>query len=351
MTGFSYRPPMTEYRDLFAALAGAGAAFVALTGGLVLQRLFTLQAEIAGHRRQLDRATADVSGAQDELDEAKDQALQGYAQLVASDDEFLDELYGNVSYTLKTDVDEPVVSIALRQDRLAYLLVPRGATPSEMQLKMLQELWDYSVTALKGATSWIHEIATSDESVFKIIGQHPRPASGAPWFDADLVWRALTYRLGQDEYADTRGGDPGDYVPWRSGDWRSSEEVGQSLSSLRDGLNRRHRELARAEVRAAQARLEERKTIRAQISVPEFDHSLKLEGAVTALLIVTMLVVPVLFLTPGPGLPPSRTSAQWVSATFLCGAALYLGYCVYRGGTLLRATKQRGGRDASQREV
>lgn len=334
---------MTDYSDLFAALAGAGAAFVALTGGLVLQRLFTLQAEIAGHRRQLGRATADVSAAQNELAGAKNLALERYAQLVASDDEFLNELYGNVSQTLKSNADPSAVSLAVRQSRLAHLLLPQGAKQSEKQLAMLQGLWAYSLTCFEEAKPWIHEVVTSDDSVFKTIGRHPRPTYEDAWFDADLVWRALTYRLGQDEHADVRGGDPEDYVAWRSGDWRSSEDVGQSLSSLRDGLNRRHRELARADVRTAQSRLEERKTVRAQISVPEFDHSLKVEGVVTALLIVTMLVIPVLYLTPGAGSPPDRASAQWVSAVFLFGTASYLVYCLYRGGTLLRATKEPDG--------
>lgn len=330
---------MNDFSGLFSALSGAGAAFVALTGGLVLQRLVSLQAEVSGRRLQFHRADADVLAAHTDLERARDEGARIYAQLVASDDEFLNELYGNVARVLNFPQESSGTSLAVRQSRLASLLTRQATERQKAQDEMMSELWTYAVKCMSAAKPWINEVSTSRENVFTTIGKHPRPVNETAWFDADLVWRAMSYRLGQDEHADVHGGVSEDYVPWRSHDGRNADEIGQALSSLRDGLNRRHRERSQEDERAAQARLEERKTVRAQISVPVFDQSLWWEGAITLFLMVTMLIIPVLHLTPGPGEPPGPVRAVLVTLAFLIGACAYLAYCFVRGRALLQATK------------
>lgn len=328
-----------DYTQLFSALAGAGATFVALTGGLVIQRLLTLQSEISGHAGDLARAEGHVRGAEADLRQAEAVAVERYVRLVSADERFLDELYGNATGWLDRPSEQSDQSEMVRLDRLGSLFEPAGEQGTTAQrVAAMKPLWAFALDAVRLARRHEEELVSDELSPGNLADVYPEANVEGPWFDSGRVWEGLAHRVGRDHYADTRGGDPTDYVHSRT-KRLVDEGVGRALTRMRDGLTTKYRDSAWADVRRAEGSLERRKAERASITVPKFESSLVMEGGLTILLIVLMLVMPVLYLTPGSGSAPEASAARWVTAAFLLGAAAYAAYFVWRVGVVWARTK------------
>ncbi|MER7071031.1 hypothetical protein [Terrabacter sp. NPDC000476] len=333
---------MSDYTTLFSTLASGGATFVALTGGLVLQRTLQMQATLAGHQDQFQQADSAVKAAQDELCSYRDGAQSRYVELAISDDRLLRQVYDSADRVRRgaQGVEESGWRVRF-PSILTELISPTGSAPTLMHKSVAAALWEYALVCLEDIESWVAEMADPDDprKPEHVIAQHEPPPIAEPQFNARLLWSTLAYFRGQDAYYGERGSDdPDDYVHGRIKPQLSVP--GSSIWRLRDELTKTHYPEIRHAIAQSETSLNERISDRSRIIVPKFDRNVYVEAAVTLGLIFTLVALPVLYLTPGTGEAPTKVDAILASVLFLAGTILWLGFFLGRARLQYRDSEQ-----------
>lgn len=320
-------PPPPDYSAVFGALTGVGATVAAFSGGIYVQRLVSLRSDLDGALAQRADARAVVLSAEEELAALQGATFFRFRQLASGDERFLNELFAQVrdEHTSPTS-NGP----AERQQRLALVLQPVGTSPKDWPEREdeMGELWEFADHAYsEGVRVAPDHNDVVDPAPWEFLRhtlalREPTPEwlvdpSGA----RDHIARAQVHQLWAENL-----GEAGVFT--RLGSELPVMERQERIARFRDELKLTHLGAARLPNGAAEERLAEKRRTLASIRTPVLPGHLWWEGGVFLFMLLTLVVVPLLFVIPSSD--PLRVVGYGhlagVAVAFFAGLLAYVVY-------------------------